>query len=214
MSTQQQTSQIQTHHDEHILVVKRTDLFPIVAWQGLQEVKNNYLVDIVKEKKEFLPRSLMEQDPTYKQIIPYLIFTHNDTYFLMQRQAKATETRLQSKYSLGIGGHIRQEDIEGADIADWARREFEEEVSYKGSYAIELMGILNDDSNPVGQVHIGFIYLLKGDSSEISVKEELKSGTLLTLDECAKFYDSMEPWTQIIFDHLENKRSPKKCCTC
>lgn len=214
MSTQQQTSQIQTHHDEHILVVKRTDLFPIVAWQGLQEVKNNYLVDIVKEKKEFLPRSLMEQDPTYKQIIPYLIFTHNDTYFLMQRQAKATETRLQSKYSLGIGGHIRQEDIEGADIADWARREFEEEVSYKGSYTIELMGILNDDSNPVGQVHIGFIYLLKGDSPEISVKEELKSGTLLTLDECAKFYDSMEPWTQIIFDHLENKRSPKKCCAC
>lgn len=214
MSTQQQTSQIQTHHDEHILVVKRTDLFPIVAWQGLQEVKNNYLVDIVKEKKEFLPRSLMEQDPTYKQIIPYLIFTHNDTYFLMQRQAQATETRLQSKYSLGIGGHIRQEDIEGADIADWARREFEEEVSYKGSYTIELMGILNDDSNPVGQVHIGFIYLLKGDSPEISVKEELKSGTLLTLDECAKFYDSMEPWTQIIFDHLENKRSPKKCCAC
>lgn len=214
MSTQQQTSQIQTHHDEHILVVKRTDLFPIVAWQGLQEVKNNYLVDIVKEKKEFLPRSLMEQDPTYKQIIPYLIFTHNDTYFLMQRQAKATETRLQSKYSLGIGGHIRQEDIEGADIADWARREFEEEVSYKGSYTIELMGILNDDSNSVGQVHIGFIYVLKGDSSEISVKEELKSGTLLTLDECAKFYDSMEPWTQIIFDHLENKRSPKKCCAC
>lgn len=212
--TQQQTAQAHTAHDEQILVVKRSELFPLVAWQGLHEVKNDSFMNIVREKKEFLPRSLMEQDPTYKQIIPYLIFTHDDKLFLMQRQAKATETRLQNKYSLGIGGHIRAEDIQSDDIAQWARREFDEEVLYSGNYSINLIGILNDDSNPVGQVHIGFIYMLQGDSSDISVKEELKSGTLVTLDECEKMYDSMESWSQIVVDYLVSKTRPSCCGSC
>lgn len=214
MSTQQQSQQVCTVQDEHILVVKRSELFPLVAWQGLHEVKNDTFNKIVREKKEFLPRSLMEQDPTYKQIIPYMIFNYEDKYFLMQRQAKATETRLQNKYSLGIGGHIRQEDIQSDEIAQWARREFDEEVSYTGTYSIDLIGILNDDSNAVGQVHIGFIYLLKGDSEDIQVKEELKSGTLLTLDECIKMYDSMESWSQIVVDYLVSKTRPSCCGSC
>ena len=70
----------------------------------------------------------METDPAYKQIIPYLVFTYENKYFLMQRQKKASETRLQSKYSLGIGGHIREEDMENCTLVDWAKREFEEEI--------------------------------------------------------------------------------------
>lgn len=211
MNTQQQNI---THmpHDEMILVVKREDIFPLVAWQGLQEVTNDYFLDIVRTKHEFQPRSLMEQDPTYKQIIPYLIFNYEDKYFLMQRQAKATETRLQNKYSLGIGGHIRSEDIQGDDIAQWARREFDEEVSYTGNYTIKLIGILNDDSNAVGQVHIGFVYLLTGDSADIRIKEELKSGTLSTLEECYAVYDNLETWSQIVLSYLDQKVHNYQCC--
>lgn len=212
MNTQKIASH-RTPQDEMILVVKRNELFPLVAWQGLQEVKNDYFLDIVRTKHEFQPRSLMEQDPTYKQIIPYLIFNYQDTYFLMQRQAKATETRLKNKYSLGIGGHIRAEDIQGNDIAGWARREFKEEIEYNGTYSVSLIGILNDDSNPVGQVHIGFVYLLTGDSPDIKVKEELKSGQLTTLDECYTRYDDLESWSQIVLEYLDNKIHGKRCCT-
>ncbi len=190
-------------HDEHILVVKRTDLFPNEsAWHGLKKVENDAWIDTVLTKKEFLPRSLMETDPTYKQIIPYLVFTHENKLFMMQRQAKASETRLQSKFSLGIGGHIREEDINDADIIAWARREFHEEVDYKDTFTVEPLGILNDDSNDVGKVHVGFVYLLRGDSSKISVYEELKSGTLMNLEECAELYDRMESWSQIVFDWI------------
>src|SRR5437667_5782 len=118
--------------DELILVVKRTELFPHGAWQGLQPVDYHRYAQLIAEKREFLPRSLMETDPTYKQIIPYLIFTYQHRFFLMQRQAKATETRLQSKYSLGIGGHLREEDMKQKDIIAWAQREFHEEVDYAG----------------------------------------------------------------------------------
>lgn len=190
------------HHDELILVIKRSLFKDIDTWHGLQAVEYAPYAELIHKHKEFLPRSQMEMDPTYKQIIPYLVFKHQETYFLMQRQAKATETRLQSKYSLGIGGHIRQEDMEGSDLTVWARREFDEEVIFKGNYTIEPLGILNDDSNEVGKVHIGFVFILHGDSADIQVQSELKSGTLLTLEECKKFYDSMETWTQIIVDHL------------
>ena len=205
MNTQKQPSQqpFIGKQDEHILVVKRNDLFPNdSAWQGLKKVESEAFLETILAKKEFLPRSLMETDPTYKQIIPYLVFTHDGKLFLMQRQPKASETRLQSKFSLGIGGHIREEDITDADIAGWARREFHEEVNYKDSFTVEPLGILNDDSNDVGKVHVGFVYLLKGNSPDISVFEELKSGELLTIDECAQLYDRMETWSQIVFDWL------------
>lgn len=204
VNNQQQTQTHTVVQDELILVVKRQDLFPQGAWQGIKQVDDAAYAELIKEKKEFLPRSLMENDPTYKQIIPYLVFMHEGKLFLMQRTAKATETRLQSKFSLGIGGHIRQEDIDGSDIASWARREFAEEVSYNGSYTIEPLGILNDDTTAVGQVHVGFVYLLKGDSSTISVQEELKSGELLSFEECQAYYPRMELWSQIVFDLLKS----------
>ncbi len=194
--------------DEQILVVKRSTLLPEgTAWQGLNTDRFDELFSIVQQKQEFQPRSLMEEDPSYKQIIPYLVFCHDDRYFLMQRQAKASEQRLKSKYTLGIGGHIRQEDLTENDIMSWAQREFHEEVYYEGDYTVTPIGILNDDSNLVGQVHIGFVILIKGTSSSISIKSELKSGTLYTLKECETFYDSMEGWSKTVFDTLKKSVS-------
>ena len=130
----------------------------------------------------------MEEDPRYKQIIPYLLFKHQDQYFLMQRMATSSEQRLKNKYSLGIGGHMREQDMEnGATIFDWAQREFHEEIDYSGNFSIKTIGILNDDSNPVGQVHLGLVLLLEGDSSDIRVRSELKSGKLLSTQECLNF---------------------------
>lgn len=191
-------------HDELILVVKRSHLFPHGAWHGMHQIDYHRYAQLISEKKEFLPRSIMENDPNYKQIIPYLVFQHQHRFFLMQRQAKASETRLKNKYSLGIGGHIRAEDMTDDNIMTWAQREFQEEVSYASSYTVEPLGMINDDSNPVGQVHVGLVFLLQGNSSAIRVKEELKSGELLTLEECAVYYEQMETWSQIVFDFLNN----------
>ncbi|OQA35292.1 MAG: hypothetical protein BWY54_00649 [Candidatus Dependentiae bacterium ADurb.Bin331] len=209
MSTSgQQTTQSPTtqKQDELILVVPRAELFKKQpAWSGLKEVNFDDYLTIIKNKKEFLPRSVMEQDPHYKQIIPYLIFQHEDRYFLMQRTAQATEKRLQNKYSLGIGGHIRQEDMQTDSLFDWATREFHEEVNYTDELTIQPLGILNDDSNPVGQVHIGFVFLLIGTTPNISIKSELKSGTLLTHEQLTPFFGNMESWSQLVFEFLTNR---------
>ncbi len=203
---QKQAPPITQKPDEHILVVKRAALFPNgQAWQGIKKVESESYLKIIRDNQEFLPRSQMENDPNYKQIIPYLIFEHKKHYFLMQRDAKTTEQRLQNKFTLGIGGHIRQQDVTSGDIITWAEREFHEEVNYKGSFTIESLGILNDDSNAVGEVHLGFVFILHGNSPEISIKSELKQGELLTIEQCVPFYENMESWSQLVFNFLNNK---------
>ena len=186
--------------NENILVVKTSTLFPAGAFQGIS-THTQEVLDIINDHKEFNPRPAMEEDFSYKQIIPYLIFKFEDHYFLMQRKSTSSEQRLKNKYSLGIGGHMRQEDLsEGATIFDWAKREFEEETDYSGRFTIKTLGVLNDDSNPVGQVHLGLVLLLEGDTANIKVRSELKSGQLITAQECLNFYQDLESWSQIIFD--------------
>lgn len=204
MQTQQLINQIAPRsQDELILVVKREDAFAAhAAWYGLKHDVLDDVMQAIATKKEFLPRSVMELDPNYKQIIPYLVFKYQDQYFLMQRQAKASEQRLQNKYTLGIGGHIRQEDLTEDSIFQWAKREFYEEVAYNGSLEFTPLGVLNDDSNAVGQVHLGLVLLLQGDSPDIHVKSELKSGQLVTLQELKPFYEHMESWSQIVYQTL------------
>jgi predicted NUDIX family phosphoesterase len=190
--------------DEHILVVNRETLFSTAVWQGMRKVDFKQYLDLIETHREFLPRSLMEVDPTYKQIIPYLVFQYADTFFLMQRAAKASETRLQSKFTLGIGGHIRHDDMaKGSTIFDWSLREFHEEVAYDGSLTVTPLGILNDDSTAVGQVHVGFVLLLQGDSADIKVKDELQSGRLVTLAECYEHFDRLETWSQFVLPTLK-----------
>jgi predicted NUDIX family phosphoesterase len=200
-----QEHSIYTKTDEKILVVNRDSILGKESINGFKSLNDfDYYQKLVDQNKEFKWRSQMELDPAFKQIIPYLIFNYQDKFFLMQRQSTASEMRLQSKYSLGIGGHVREDDILGKDLFDWTKREFYEEIEYAGSFSIRPLGIINDESNDVGKVHIGFAFLLTGDSSDISIRSELKSGSLMTLQECGEFYHNMETWTQIIFNHLNN----------
>ncbi len=204
MNTQLNNQQIIQKTDEHILVVKRDYLFPHGDWHGLQQIDFEHYLHIINHKQEFHPRSLMEVNPTYKQIIPYLVFKHNNTFFLMQRRSTASETRLKNKLTLGIGGHIRQEDMTENSLFAWATREFHEEINYAGNLTVKPLGILNDDTDDVGKVHIGFVFLLTGNSSEISIKSELKSGKLLSLAECVAQKEGMEGWSQFVIDFLQH----------
>lgn len=192
-----------TLQEEHILVVKRSDLFYDESWHGIRQTDLAEYIDRIKKLHSFQPRSLMEVDPTYKQVIPYIVFTHDNRYFLMQRKSTASEQRLRNKMSLGIGGHMRIEDMQSGDIVGWATREFEEEVTYSGTFDVHMLGLLNDDSNEVGRVHVGLVMLFQGSNSAISVKSELKSGRLVSLDECEEHYSSLESWSQMVFDMLK-----------
>ena len=190
--------------DEKILVVARKNLFAVTAPQGFIPINDfRTFEQSIEQHKEFIWRQAAEVDSTYKQIIPYLIFKHQGKLFLMQRQEKAGEQRLKNKYTLGIGGHIREQDLTHSSIFEWSRREFSEEVEYDGTFTITPIGLVNDESNAVGQVHTGFVFLLEGTTDRINVKSELKHGSLLTLEQCAQHFENMETWSQLVFSYLE-----------
>jgi predicted NUDIX family phosphoesterase len=188
---------------EHVLVVRRDDVFPDGAWHGFVENGLERCQRVIREQSFFMPRAEVEDDPSYQQIIPYVVFRHGERYFLTRRLRASSERRLRQQYSLGVGGHINPGDQGDDPIQDGMRREWEEEVVYSGRFEAYLLGLINDDSSPVSKVHLGVVFLVDGDSPEIFIRETEKlSGELLTLDEMRIFYLGMESWSQIVYDKL------------
>src|SRR6202022_3884859 len=140
---------------------------------------------VLREGSFFMPRSEGEEDASYQQVIPYVVFRHDDRYLLTRRLKASSEKRLRQLYSLGVGGHINPGDFDGGDpVADGLRREGEEEVRYDGHLEERMLGLLNDESSPVSKVHLAVVFLLDGDTSEIAIRETDKlAGELLTLEE-------------------------------
>ena len=209
---------------EKVMVVAREDLFRDGIWHGIKTDDVSRLVRIINTKHKFMARGDVEDDPAWQQIIPYMFFESplgsspgleqgERGIFLMQRNAGHTDKRLASNFSLGVGGHINRKDIKESKsqrakaVIDWARREFEEEVDYKGKYKAEFLGLLNDDSNDVGRVHVGLIIKMTGDSDEIVVRDEHQSGEMVGIDQLAKNYKKMETWSQIVYDYLVKTRA-------
>jgi predicted NUDIX family phosphoesterase len=190
--------------DEHVLCVRRDDLFPEGAWYGFISEGLERYQKVIREQSFFMPRAEVEEDPAYQQIIPYVVFRHRDRYFLTRRLKASSEKRLRQLYSLGVGGHINPGDLENGDpIMDGLRREFEEEVEYSGEVEATLLGLINDDSSPVSKVHLALAFLVEGSSPEIAIKETEKlAGELLTLEEMRMYYLEMESWSQIVYDEL------------
>jgi predicted NUDIX family phosphoesterase len=194
---------------EQVLVVRREDIFPDGAWHGFVTENLERHQRVIREQHDFRPRSEVENDPTYQQIIPYVVFRHGDRYLLTHRLRASSERRLRKQYSLGVGGHINRGDLGAGDpILDGLKREWEEEVVYDGKFEARLLGFLNEDSSPVSKVHLGVVFLVDGDSPNIRIRETDKlAGELLTLEEMRMFYLAMESWSQIVYDRLVAEES-------
>jgi predicted NUDIX family phosphoesterase len=190
---------------EDVLVVPRSALFAGEEWVGFRDTGMSLLLDRVRANYRFRPRQEVEEDASEPQIIPYVVFRHADRYFLTHRLRRSSERRLRHLYSLGVGGHINPEDVAGAadPIDAGLRREWEEEVVYTGNFQYRLIGAINDQTTPVGRVHVGLIFLVDGDRPDIAIREvEKLAGTLLPLDAMRSYYLDMESWSQLIFDYL------------
>lgn len=189
---------------EQVLCVRREDIFPDGAWHGFVSDHLDRHQALIRERHFFKPRSEVEDDPSYQQIIPYVVFRHHDRYFLTHRLRASSERRLRKQYSLGVGGHINPADLGAGDpILDGLKREWQEEVVYDGRFEARLLGLLNEDSSPVSKVHLGVVFLVDGDRPDISIRETDKlAGELLTLEEMRIYYLAMESWSQIVYDRL------------
>jgi len=191
--------------DEKVLVVESKIIFEKGIWQGLKKDNLDYYVDLIKNNCQFKRRGDVETDSSFQQIIPYMVFSFENKFFAYKYLANAGEQRLvNNNYQLGVGGHINPiDENKGKNILEAGMmREWEEEVNFKGNFlSKKLVGILNDDSSPVEQVHLGLVYHFIGDTFDIQVKETDKmEGKLLEAKDLSADKISHSVWMQIVYN--------------
>jgi predicted NUDIX family phosphoesterase len=157
-------------------------------------------IDTILKNTIYYPRQEAEINEQYKQLVAYIIVTYKNNFFLVQRASNCSEKKLCNKYSIGIGGHLRAEDIRKTFL-EWGLREFHEEVSYLDNFDIEQYAIINDNSNEVGKLHLGITYLISLTNNNITLQSELKAASFKSLKEVAKYKKNLEPWSQLLLDN-------------
>ncbi len=194
--------------EEHILVIQRQLFDQLGAFEGFQPDAQRYLDAILAPGANyFLPRPAAETDPTHKQIIPYSIFHYRGKYLVYTRGGKGGEKRLHAKQSIGIGGHINPHDERKDSLArttylNGVEREIGEELRIAGTHTQRVIGLINDDSNEVGQVHLGVVHLFELETDEVESNEDaIQDIGFRTLLELLNL-ESLETWSRICVEHL------------
>ena len=198
--------------EEQVLVIERKVLEQVGTFHGLAFDVERYRSRIfVPGVPRFIPRSQAEKDPSYKQLIPYVIMSNNGRYLSYVRGKRAGETRLVGLRSIGIGGHINPIDADNSSLFAYlyenyltaVEREVAEEVSVQANHTDQIVALLNDDSNEVGSVHLGIVHHWILDAPKVTRREQMITQmAFMSPAELHDLRDSMETWSQLCLDNL------------
>lgn len=192
---------------EQVLVVK-TDKLNLPRASYLQDPEQiSTLLHICSDNYQFMPRPQAEEDPAFKQLIPYVTVIHQGTVLALERRRAQSESRLHGKISLGVGGHInpidQHEDFSKL-ITQAMARELQEELWLKLDKQPCFAGIINDDSNSVGSVHLGLHYILRITSQPTVRETDKMQANWLSLPQLEALRTRMETWSQILLPALHS----------
>lgn len=199
-------------HEENILVIPASFIESIGSIEGFEPDVDRFLQPILEsEQLQFQPRSAMEQDPGFKQLIPYVLIESASPdgramLFAYTRGGGGGEKRLHAKRSVGIGGHISEEDAAeglapGSAIDVYTagmRRELFEEVVIDSVFTEHREGLIYDPSNEVGKVHLGVVHRLVLEQPSVRSNEsDLADGGFVAVEDLLAQMDHLETWSQL-----------------
>ena len=208
------------YEGEQVLVVPRALLDEIGSFQGLRTDGLDGAIGRLLDPANhfFMDRAAAEEDPGHKQLIPYCIFRCGDRILHYTRGKSGGESRLHAKISVGVGGHVNPIDTGDGRTGPEAyhaavTREIEEELNLPEEHEHRIIALLNDDSNPVGQVHLGIVHLVDLKSDAVTSREDaladLGFSSLAVLNSIS--FERLETWSQFCIRHLwelSNLKSP------
>jgi predicted NUDIX family phosphoesterase len=191
---------------EQVLVLPRDRVPGGCDFSGIRPAEEAALGELrtaIRVDGRFMDRPLAEENPAFKQLIPYVVVRDGPRVYLLERSAAGGDPRLHGKASIGIGGHLNPVD-EGEDpLTDGLRREWSEELVADWEPEFRLVGLLNDDSNPVGSVHLGIVFEVEAAGRPVEVRERDKlTGRFVSSDEVRAASERMETWSRLVADHL------------
>jgi predicted NUDIX family phosphoesterase len=195
--------------DENVLVVRRSLFDELGSFHGLNFEPEKYLGALLSRGNNFfLPRAQAENDPAYKQIIPYALIAHEDTVLHYVRGKKAGEQRLVAKGSIGIGGHMNDTD---ESLFAWdeqayragVEREVNEEIKIDSPFDDRIVALLNDDTTEVGRVHLGIVHVFRLAEPKAQKREAMITNlAFLNREQLTAIRDNLETWSQLCVDSL------------
>jgi predicted NUDIX family phosphoesterase len=205
-----QTPAMRDYQGEEILVISRQLFDELGSFQGIKTDVDGYLQAILDPANNFfMDRGKAEDDPSFKQIIPYALFHHDGKYLHYTRGKSGGESRLHAQGSVGVGGHInpvdeRADPLGKATYLAGVEREIDEELNITGGHQNRIVGLLNDDSNDVGKVHLGVVHIFDLESEEVtSAEDALANLAFQSSDDLkGKLHGSLETWSRFCIDEL------------
>jgi len=192
-----------------VFAIPTDEFWKLITYEEKGLIKDNSeVLKRIVQHGLFRKRSELEEDPSFKQVIPYAIISNKESFCLFKRTSKQTEKRLHNKFSLGVGGHMNpsnsKESKEQYLINELKRELFEEVKLLNGCLIedIEFIGFINDDTISVGSVHIGLLYNIHVSNKNVVINETDKmTADWIDKPDLAEFYEGMETWAKIIFDY-------------
>ena len=203
--------------EENVLVVRRSLLDQLGNFHGLNFEPEKYLAALLSRGNNFFsPRVQAEDDPTYKQIIPYALLAFEKKVLYYVRGKKAGEQRLVAKGSIGIGGHMNETDESLFALDEQAyragvEREVNEEIKIDTQFEDRIVALLNDDTTEVGRVHLGIVHVFDLAQQKVEKREAMITNlAFLTRAELMARRESLESWSQICVDSLDRLLSLRR----
>ncbi len=195
--------------EELVFALPTDELWKLLTYKEKGLIKENSdVLKVVIQNGLFRKRSELEEDPSFKQIIPYAVISNQESFYLFNRTSGQTEKRLHNKFSLGIGGHMNpgnSKESKEKYLINELKRELFEEVNLLNTCLIEdiaFIGFINDDTIPVGRVHIGLLFIIHISNKDVDINETDKmTADWIDKADLAEFYEGMETWTKIAFDY-------------
>ena len=194
--------------EERVLCFRRQLLEELGVFQGLSLDVEKYLPVVTSPSRIlYLNRSEAEQDKRYKQLIPYVLILCRDRILRYRRGKGGQETRLHGLFSVGIGGHISEEDhglfSNQLGYHEGMRRELMEEVDIEAANEVAV-AVINDDSTEVGFVHFGVVHVVQVASEEIVGRRSgIVAPEFVPIAEAMKDPSAYESWSRFCLENLD-----------
>jgi predicted NUDIX family phosphoesterase len=196
--------------DERILVIPESHFRDVGFFRGFHPADDAYRAALLSPAAfSFRPRRDVETDPSFKQLIPYVVLRWESRLFHYRRGKAGTETRLTALRSVGVGGHISESDAmgEGSAYRNGMLRELAEEVTIGCQFAEQGFGFIFDDATPVGRVHLGVVHLLELEMPAVEAREAaLAEAGFAPIEELVRDFDRFETWSQLVLRALTNSQ--------
>jgi predicted NUDIX family phosphoesterase len=194
--------------EERVLCFERKLFEELGVFQGISLETEKYLPVVTSTSKIlYLNRSEAEQDKRYKQLIPYVLVICNDKILRYRRGKGGQETRLHGLFSVGVGGHISEEDnglfSNRLGYEEGMRRELMEEIAVD-ELKESVVAVINDDSTEVGYVHFGVVHIARvADENVAGRRSGIAAPEFVPMSEAVKDASGYESWSRFCLENLD-----------